>query len=83
MPTGYGNDNDEDGNDEDVDSTEFTTTWKDLFSFIFLNWRPRAEGRVKPIPKNITLFLLLKAHSNKPYQYRFASWTTLQSSNFC
>ena len=30
MPAGYNNDHDNDGNshDEDIDSSEFTTTWK-------------------------------------------------------
>ena len=39
MRAGYGKDNDNDGNnhDEDVDSTDFTTT-----NFVFLKW-PRIE----------------------------------------
>ena len=28
MPAGYGNNNDNDGIDEDVDSHDFTRTWK-------------------------------------------------------
>ena len=50
MPAGYGNHNDNDGNDKDVDSTDFTTTWK-IYLILFFKvgvraeeWRQRAEG---------------------------------------
>ena len=47
MSTGYGNDKDNDDNrhDEDVDSTDFTTTWK-IYLFIYssVGRGPRNEG---------------------------------------
>ena len=53
MPTRYGNDNDSDWNspDQDVDSTDFTTTWKIYFILFFKKlgtaaeeWELRAKG---------------------------------------
>ena len=37
MPTGYGNDKDNDGNshDKDADSTDFKATWKIYLFFFF------------------------------------------------
>ena len=53
MPAGY-NDNDNDGNsrDKDVQSNDFTTTWK-IYSILFFqigSRGPRAETRGKPRP---------------------------------
>ena len=51
MPPGYGKYNDNDGNEEGVGSTEFTTTWK-IYLILFFKvgsdgqWpRAWAEGR--------------------------------------
>ena len=49
-PAGYANDTDIDDNNEDVDSTEFTTIWKIKFYFFKVGiegWGPRAEDRGK------------------------------------
>ena len=35
MPAGYGNDNDNNGNDENVDGTDLTTTWKLYLTLFF------------------------------------------------
>ena len=42
MRVGYGNDNDHEGNDDDVDSTDFTSTWK---IYLILSFKVGAEGR--------------------------------------
>ena len=45
MPARYGNDNDNDWNspDEDVDRTDFTTTWKIYLISFFKKWGTAAE----------------------------------------
>ena len=60
MPTGYGNDKNNEGNshNEDVDSTDFKANWKIYLIFFFKwgprvqngGWEPRTEGRGKPRP---------------------------------
>ena len=42
MRVGYDNDNDHDSNDDDVDSTDFTSTWK---IYLILSFNVGAESR--------------------------------------
>ena len=42
MSSGYDNGNDNDGHDDDVDSTWLQNNLKDLLNFIFLKWGPGA-----------------------------------------
>ena len=82
MSAGYDNDNDDDGNshDEDVDSTDFKTTWK-IYLILFFNvgaekWGAegqllRAEGNQDPFIPTFwidTWFILLHVPSKASHR---------------